>query len=53
MDDNKATKEAYNEGTMDDVIWIRRDYNFADAMTKAKILRKLLNVIRTENVNTK
>ena len=34
MIDVKAAREAYNQGIIEDVMWIRRDYNLADAMTK-------------------
>lgn len=31
----KAARVAYDEGIIDDIIWIRRNYNLADAMRKA------------------
>lgn len=40
MIDIKAEKEAYNDGIIDDIIWIRRKINLADVMTKPTILPK-------------
>lgn len=45
----KANIEAYKEGTVNDVIWIRRDYNLADSMTKPKILPQLVQTMKTAN----
>ena len=50
MIDIKAAREAYNEGTINDVIWIRRDYNLADAMTKYKIQPQLVEFLQTGKV---
>lgn len=50
MIDIKAAREAYNEGTINDVVWIRRDYNLADAMTKYKILPQLVEFLQTGKV---
>lgn len=36
--DVKAAREAYNDETIDDIVWIRRKYNLAGAMTKAVAL---------------
>lgn len=45
MIDVKAGREAYNEGIIDDVIWVRRKYNLADAMTKASILPEFVEAL--------
>lgn len=34
MIDIKAAREAHNEDIIDDIIWKRRKYNVAEAMTK-------------------
>lgn len=37
MIDIKAAREAYDEGIVVDIIWVRRKYNPAGAMTKSGI----------------
>lgn len=37
----KDAREAYNDGIIDDVKWIRMNFNLADAMTKATILSEI------------
>ena len=39
-----------DEGTINDVIWIRRDFNLADAMTKYKIQPQLVEFLQTGKV---
>lgn len=46
MIDVKAAREAYNEGIIDDVIWILRKYNLADAMKKASIVPELVEELQ-------
>ena len=50
MIDVKAAREAYNQGVIEDVMWIRRDYNLADAMTKSNILPQLIKVMETGKI---
>lgn len=38
MIDIETEREGYKEGTSNDVIWIRSEYNLVDEMTKSKIL---------------
>lgn len=45
MVDVKAAREAHNEGIIDDMIWIRRKYNLADAMTESAILPEFITAI--------
>ena len=47
MIDIKAAREAYNQGIIDDIIWIRRQFNLADAMTKPSILPELVQALET------
>lgn len=42
MIDIKATREAQNEAIVNDVIWIRREYNLADAITNHNTPPELL-----------
>lgn len=46
----KDTTEAYNEGILDDVIWIRREYKIVDEMKKIILL--LCNYICYYCINT-
>ena len=50
MIDIKAARQAYNEGIISDIIWARRDYNLGDAMTKAKIMPLLMEVMKTGKI---
>lgn len=50
MIDVKASREAYNDGIVEDSIWIRRSYNLTNVMTKTSILAQLLDVIETGNI---
>lgn len=45
MIDIKASREAYNVGIIDYIIWIRRKYNLADGMTKSAELPELFKSI--------
>lgn len=47
MIDIKAAREAYNEVIINDLIWIRMDYNLADTMKKSKVLPQLVAVMKT------
>lgn len=38
MTNVKAARKVYNEGIVDDFIWIRRKFNLSESMTKAAIL---------------
>lgn len=38
MIDVKAAREAYNDGTIDEIIWVKRKFRSADTMTKSEIL---------------
>lgn len=38
MIDVQAAREAYNDGIIDDIIWIERKYNLADAMTEKEVM---------------
>lgn len=49
MIDIKSARAAYNDETIDDLIWSRRTYNFAASMTKAHILVPLFNMTETGN----
>lgn len=46
-------REAYDDGIIDEVVWIRRKYNLADStcMTKATILQQLVEMMETEKRN--
>lgn len=48
--DINATKDACNEVIVNDTIWIRREYNLVDAMTKQTILPQLSEFLQTEKV---
>lgn len=50
MVDIKATSEAHNEGTINDVMRIIRDQNLEDSMTKTKILPQLVEKIKTGKI---
>lgn len=41
----KAAREAYNDGVIYDIIWIRSKYNRANAMKKGAILATFLTAI--------
>ena len=47
MIDVKEAREAYNRGIVEDVIWIGRNFNIADAMTKATNQPLLAEVMKT------
>lgn len=47
MIDVMSERVANNDGIIDDVVWIRRTYNLADAMTKSGILPQLVDMIET------
>lgn len=51
----KAAREAYNEGIVENIIWIRRNYNLsdalADAMTKSGISTEFLDAIRKVKIH--
>lgn len=40
-----AETEAYIDGIINDIIWIRRNFNLADAMTKPTITPELGQVV--------
>lgn len=44
---SKAVTESYNERINDGIIWIRRTFNLADAMTNQSIFPQLVKVIGT------
>lgn len=43
----KARHGANSEGNINDVIWIRRDYNLANGMKKSKVLPQRIDVMKT------
>lgn len=43
----KAVREAYNDVTVEDDIWIRRNYNLADVVTKTSLLPLFNKVMKT------
>lgn len=45
--EEKAAGEAYKDGIIDDVIWIRRKYDLANFVTKATILPQLVEMMET------
>lgn len=47
----KASREAYNERIVDNIIRIRRTYNLADAMTKLGIPTEFLDAIRNGKIH--
>lgn len=47
MIDIREDREAYNDESIDDIIWIRPKFNLADAMTKPVINNALLNTFNT------
>lgn len=52
MVDIKAARDAYNEGIVNDIIWIRLEYNLSDAMTKHKILPQLFDLLQTGKIKS-
>ena len=50
MIDIKAAREAYNEGIIEDIVWIRRQFNLAHAMTKAQINQDLVKALNTRKI---
>lgn len=46
----RAAREAYNEGIVDDIIWIRLTYNLSNSMTKSIILLQLFEMMETGNI---
>lgn len=46
--DVKAAREAYNDGIIDDIIWIRRKYNPGGAMAKAAILSESIAAVKNQ-----
>lgn len=49
----KAARQAYNEVTINDLIWIKRYYNLEDDMKKSKILPQLVAAIQSGKESTK
>lgn len=49
MIDVKAASEAYNDGIIDGIIWIRVKFNLADPMTKAVILAEFVESLNRIN----
>lgn len=47
MIDVKARRDACNEEIVHEIIWIRKTYNMADAMTKKSILQQLVEMMET------
>lgn len=45
MIDMKTSREAYNNGIIDVIIWFHRKFNIADAMKKPTTLRELCSTI--------
>lgn len=50
MMDIKAAREAYNEGKLNDEIWMRREYSIAYLMTNHTILLQLIAIVQTGQV---
>lgn len=50
MIDVKDSREACNDGIVENVIWIRRNYNLADAMTKTSIVPQSIKVMKTGKI---
>lgn len=48
----KASRESYNDGIVNDIIWIRREHSLADAMTKHTILPRLVKFLQPGKVNS-
>lgn len=44
MIDVNSAREAHNDGIIDDIVWIRREFNMAVEMTKATILPQLVEM---------
>lgn len=51
--DIKATREAYKEGIVNCIIWIRLKYSLSDTTTKDKIIPKLVEFLQTSKVKSK
>lgn len=48
----KIGKKAYNEGIIDDIIWLRRKFNIADTMTKLVILSEFFEALYQTNLHS-
>lgn len=51
MVDVKAAIQVYNDGIIDNIIWIRIQYNLSDAMKKAAILLELITAIEKNQLH--
>lgn len=49
----KAAREAYNDDIITDIIWIRREYNLADVMTRPAIITKLIDTLKEVKLHYK
>lgn len=53
MADTNAAIETYNDGIVNNVIWIRREYNLADGMAKYTTLPQVAYFLETGKVKGK
>ena len=51
MIDIKCAGEAYNTNIIEDIIWIRRNFNIGDAITKAAVSNELVKTLRTGKIH--
>ena len=50
MIDIKAAREAFNDGIIEHIVWIRRQFNLADSVTKAQINQDLVDALKTGKI---
>lgn len=48
--DFRASREGHNDGIVEDVMWIRRNYKLADGTTRTSILPQFIKVMETGKI---
>lgn len=50
MIDIAATRQAYDQEVIEELVWIRRDYNISDSLTKIAVKEKIKTFMLTGEV---